>query len=85
MLQLNSEVKPNYYALCICVLSERIPEEAFRIMGVSESMKFNETDADGIWEYKKNHTWQQVGDQYGVSGDAIRRRVIRLREQKGRN
>ncbi|TGE36860.1 hypothetical protein E4K67_17320 [Desulfosporosinus fructosivorans] len=77
------EVKLNYYALCICVLSERIPEEAFRIMGVAdEPMRFKHTDVEDIWMLKKNHTWKQIGERYGTSADAIRRRVIRFQERQ---
>ena len=79
----SSEVKLNYYALCICVLSERIPEEAFRILGVTgEPMRFKNTDVEDIWMLKKNHTWKQIGERYGTSADAIRRRVIRFQERQ---
>jgi len=82
-MQSSYEVKLNYYALCACVLSERIPEEAFRVMGLlSVKRKFEEPDVDDLLWFKKDHTWKQVGERYGVSGDAIRRRVVRLLERQ---
>lgn len=77
------DVKLNYYALCTCILSERIPEETFRIMGVTGGpMRFENTDVEDIWRLKKNHTWKQIGERYGTSADAIRRRVIRFQERQ---
>jgi len=79
----SSDVKLNYYALCICVLSEKSPEESFGILGfTSGKMKFDINDVEDIWRLKKNHTWKQIGELYGTSADAIRRRVIRFQERQ---
>jgi len=76
-------VKLNYYALCICVTSERIPEEAFRIMEIApEPTRFQDNDIAAILEYKKNHTWKQLGEMYGISAHAVRKRVIRFQERQ---
>jgi len=45
-------------------------------------MQFNKTSVNDIWKFKKDHTWKQVGNRYGVSGDAIRRRAIRFQEHQ---
>jgi len=71
-------VEENYYALCICVLTERIPEEAFREMGlVKEKIKAKETDIDEVLRLKKSLTWKEIGELYGVSSNAIQKRVKR--------
>lgn len=73
-----SEMKLNYYALCVCVLSGKIPEEAFRVMGlVSVKRKFEEPDVADLLKFKEGHTWKQVGELYGIGADAVRRRVMR--------
>jgi hypothetical protein len=76
-------VKLNYYALCICVTSERIPEEAFRIMEIAPApVKFQDDDIDAILEFKKSHTWKQLGEMYGISVHAVRKRVMRFQERQ---
>ena len=78
--QLSHEVKLNYYALCVCVLSERIPEEAFRVMGLSlvtKRKRFEEPDIADLMKSKEGHSWRQVGALYGMGADAVRRRVMR--------
>lgn len=80
---LQTAVKPNYYALCICALSERLPEDAFRIMDIgSEPRQFDGADVNEILRFKKSLTWKQVGELYGKSGDAVQKRVMRLLERQ---
>jgi len=74
-------VEENYYALCICVLSERIPEEAFRIME-GKPVEFDSNAVEDILRYRKTHTWNQVAERYGTTADAIRRRVVRFQNKE---
>jgi len=91
-------VKPNYYALCICVLSERIPEEAFIDMGLASSTKTRRSSLalvnnlsdqvpDNVKEMialRKTHTWKQIGEIYSISDQAAYQRVKRysIRKEK---
>lgn len=68
----------NYYALCICILTERIPDEAFKAMQILPTLrKLKETDVSEILRFKKCLTWKQVGELYGVNDAAIQKRVSR--------
>jgi len=68
----------NYYALCVCILSERIPDEAFQVMQILPTpRKLKDADISEILRFKKCLTWKQVGELYGVSDHAIQKRVSR--------
>ena len=88
-MQLCSEVKLNYYALCICILTERVPEEAFKDMVLESgtrlrysSMELKNNNAPEevreILRLKKTLTWKQIGEIYGISDQAAYQRVRRF-------
>ena len=79
----------NYCALCICVLTDKIPEEAFIDMNLVSRKKtrhsplaqvYNLTDLvpDGVREMvalRKTHTWKEIGNMFGISDKAAYQRV----------
>lgn len=90
-------VRDNYYALCICILTEKIPEEAFVDIGlapkkgirgsflaqVNHLMDQAPDDIQGIIRLRQTHTWKQIGEIYGISSQAAYQRVKRY--AKGRD
>lgn len=90
---MSTAVKSNYYALCICVLSEKIPEEAFNAMGLT-SVKTKASklenrlsgrepeDVKEMLRLKKTLTWKQVGEIFGISDQAAYQRVRRFMKRK---
>jgi hypothetical protein len=89
--RLGPAVKLNYYALCVCVLSERIPEEAFIDMGLVSERKarrasharvndLSDETPECVKEMmmlRKTHTWKQIGEIYGISDQAAYQRAKR--------
>ena len=93
---LQTAVRDNYYALCICVLTERIPEEAFIDMNLVSGKKTRRSpsaliselsdqapdDVREMLRLRKTHTWKQIGDMYGISDQAAYQRVNRCAKRR---
>jgi len=90
------ETLGNYYALCLCVLTERIPEESFIDMGLVPGKKTRRSpkalinnpsdqvpnDVREMISLRKNYTWKQIGEIYGISDQAAYQRVKRYSKPK---
>ena len=76
-------VKPNYYALCICILANKVPDDTFYDMGLAmEKVKARDT-AEDINGMKRTMTWKEIGDMFGISGGAAYRRAKRHSKRGG--
>lgn len=94
---LETAVRDNYYALCICILTEKISEEAFVDIGLASKkgirgrflaqanhlMDQAPDDIQAMIRLRQTHTWKQIGEIYGISDQAAYQRVKRY--AKGRD
>lgn len=87
---MDSELKVNYYALCIAVLTPATPELAFRLMQSDEDPKIiwavrkdiTPQDVEDMKKLKKEMTYPQLAEVYAMSPHQIYERIKRRRKSK---
>lgn len=93
---IQTALRDNYYALCICVLTERIPEEAFIDMNLMSGKKIklrtqaavnnlSDQAPDEVREMialRRTHTWKEIGKMFGISDQAAYQRVKKYSKRK---
>lgn len=79
-------MKENWCALCVCILRNVTPEQAFLLL--EKNVKFtknkNVTDEDieHMIELRKEKTFQEIGDLYGLNPGAVYTRIKRYLSRK---
>lgn len=84
--------KLNYYALCLTLVADKEPEQAWDLMGIdcssrkrkySRQEKFSDSEIRAILELRQRyHTWQQIAEPYNMKASTIQRRVRRYLDKK---
>lgn len=78
-------MKENYYALLICILRPVTIERSFdmlsgKITKVQNKAITKDDVRDMISMKQQGMTYQEISDIYGLSWDAVRRRIKRFKE-----
>ncbi|MDI3534799.1 MAG: hypothetical protein PWQ82_1164 [Thermosediminibacterales bacterium] len=73
----------NYYALMVAIFRKCTPEQAFELLenGKLKRMKLNNDDIAYMVELKKELTYKEIGEMYGLSPDAVHNRIRRFKRQ----
>lgn len=77
----------NWCALCVSILKNVTPEQAFQYLEEEpRNIKYNSTltelDILDMIELKKECTYVELGQMYGISANAVFRRIKRYYENK---
>jgi DNA-binding CsgD family transcriptional regulator len=81
------KMNENWCALCVAILKNVTPEQAFDCLdGKLKNTNFNhgitEQDILDMIELKKNYTYAEIGEMYGISENAVFKRMKRYLEPK---
>jgi DNA invertase Pin-like site-specific DNA recombinase len=85
----------NYYALLVCILTKKTPEQAFLSIGCQGQTRditmkkyrrqINEDTTKNMIEMRKQGmTYREIGKKHGVSSGAAYKRIQRYRERTAR-
>lgn len=81
--------RENYYALAVVICTNLTIEQAFeRLEGkvMKRNARYNRSitddDLEHMIEMKKDHTWEELGEIYGLSPSSAFRRVDRYKKRK---
>lgn len=68
-----------HMALCVSILTGVLPDEAFELLenGNLSYRKIDEEDIQDMIALKGSMTYNEIGQMFGLSGDAVRRRMLR--------
>lgn len=76
-------MKENYYALLICILLPVTIEKSFDLMEGRITKKRNtaitRNDVKDMIQMKQNMTYDEIGEIYGISKQAVYRRIKRYK------
>jgi len=79
-------MKENYYALLICILKPVTVEQSFRMMnGLFDNVintSITKDDIEDMIRLKQEMTYEAIGKLYGLSKNAVYRRIKRYKEAK---
>lgn len=79
-------MKENYYALLICILKPVTVELSFHTMnGVFDKVintAITKDDVEDMIRLKQEMTYEAIGKLYGLSKNAVYRRIKRYKEAK---
>lgn len=77
-------MKENYYALLICILLPVTIEKSFDLMEGRITKKRNtaitRNDVKDMIRMKQSMTYEEIGEMYGISKQAVYRRIKRYKE-----
>jgi hypothetical protein len=79
-------VKENYYALLICIFRPVTPEQGFRLLNSRATKVQNKSicknDIEDMIQMKQQKlTYDEIGKIYGLSRQAVYRRIKRYKEK----
>lgn len=77
-------MKENYYALLICILRPVTIEKSFDLLEGRITKKRNTSirkdDIADMIRMKQSMTYEEIGEMYGISKQAVYRRIKRFKE-----
>lgn len=77
-------MKENYYALLVCILRPVTIEKSFDLLDGKITKKNNTSiskkDIEDMIRMKQDMTYDELGDMYGISKQAVYRRIKRYKE-----
>lgn len=68
-----------HMALCVSILTGVLPDEAFDLLehGNLSYRKIGQEDIQDMIALKGSLTYKEIGQMFGLSADAVRRRMLR--------